>query len=227
MGMAYPPDSAALPGNITVNYAAGRHHVYQGRHPASGIGWFHHRRAHGYLEAGTPQRRRLEFHRRPPVILATLISDLRCHWRHGYFKGQGDIIGQVVSRQNSTVTAGQNFSGTLLSGGSASVSGGGTVSGTIIGVGGANVSGGSGVSASVLGQNVSVNGGAATSTLGSSAGATAGAQSAAGTTSSQNQQAVAANSDQDSDDDKKKKKGGLVRKVGRVTVILSTAVSPQ
>jgi hypothetical protein len=134
----------------------------------------------------------------------------------------GNISGLVVSRQNSTVNAAQSFSGTLLSAGSASVTGGGTVSGTIIGVGGANVSGGGGVTASVLGQNVSVNGGAAQSTLGSSAGATSASQSAAQQANSQATQQVATD-DNGNDDNKKKKTTGLARTVGRVTVILPKA----
>lgn len=133
----------------------------------------------------------------------------------------GNIIGQVVSRQNSTINAAQNFAGTLLSGGSANVSGGGTVSGTIVGVGGANVSGSGGVTASVLGQNVSVNGGAAQSTLGSSAAPTATAQAAAAQQSSQSAtQDVAGNNTGNDEDDKKKKAAVLVRRVSRVTVIL-------
>jgi filamentous hemagglutinin family protein len=134
----------------------------------------------------------------------------------------GNISGQVVSRQNSTVNAAQSFSGTLLSAGSASVTGGGTISGTIIGVGGASVSGGGGVTASVLGQNVSVNGGAAQSTLGSSASATSASQSAAQQANSQATQQVASD-DNANDDQKKKKTEGLARNVGRVTVILPKA----
>ncbi|HEY3762956.1 MAG TPA: filamentous hemagglutinin N-terminal domain-containing protein [Verrucomicrobiae bacterium] len=132
----------------------------------------------------------------------------------------GNINGQIVSRQNSDVNAAQSFSGTLLAGGSANVSGGGTVSGTIIGVGGANVSGAGGVTASVLGQNVSVNGGSSQSTLGSSATATASTQSAAQQANSQSQQVV--ENQTGKTDDKKKKP--QIRKVGRVTVILSAAV---
>lgn len=226
-GQAFPPDSAALPGNITVITPQGDIISTKGGILQAALDGSITAGPTVTLEAGTPQGDDWSSTADPLYVGNIDLGSSGVIGGTVTLKATGDIIGQVVSRQNSTVTAGQNFSGTLLSGGSASVSGGGTVSGTIIGVGGANVSGGSGVSASVLGQNVSVNGGAATSTLGSSAGATAGAQSAAGTTSSQNQQAVAANSDQDSDDDKKKKKGGLVRKVGRVTVILSTAVSPE
>jgi hypothetical protein len=96
----------------------------------------------------------------------------------------------------------------------------GSVSGIIVGVGGASVSGGSDVTAQVLGQNVSVNGGAATSTLGTSAAATTAATAASASSSDQNQQQVAGNT-QDDDPLKKKGRGPLLaRRVGRVTVIL-------
>lgn len=133
----------------------------------------------------------------------------------------GNISGQIVSRQNSTVNAAASFSGTLLAGGSANVSGGGTISGTIVGVGGASVSGGSGVTASVLGQNVSVNGGASQSTLGSSATASSATQSAAQQANSQSQQQ--ANADQSTQDDNNKKKKATLH-VSHVTVLLSSAV---
>lgn len=133
----------------------------------------------------------------------------------------GDIQGAIISRQNSNVQAAQNFSGAVVAGGGANVSGGGTVSGVIVGVGGASVSGGS-VSAEVLGQNVSVNGGAAQSTLGSSASATSTSQSAAQQSSNDTKQELADNSG--SDDEKKKKKTlPLMQRVKRVTVILPKA----
>lgn len=132
----------------------------------------------------------------------------------------GNITGQVVSRQNSTINAADSFSGTILSVGNTTVTGSGTISGTIIGVGGVNVSGGGGVTASVLGQNVSVNGGAATSTLGSSATATSATQSAAQQANTQSQQQIA--SDQAPQTGHKEKKSEV--KVSRVTVLLSAAV---
>ncbi len=131
----------------------------------------------------------------------------------------GNITGLIISRQNTDINAAQNFSGSVLAGGSADVSGGGTVTGVIVGVGGASVSG-STVSAQVLGQNVSVNGGAAVSTLGASATASSTSQSAAQQASSTSQQL--ANNDSESDDDKKKKKKEqpLMQRIKRVTVIL-------
>jgi hypothetical protein len=134
----------------------------------------------------------------------------------------GNITGQIVSRQNSSVNAAQSFSGTLLSGGLGDVSAGGSVSGTIIGVGGVNVSGGSGVSATLLGQNVSVNGGANQDTLGSSATATAATQSAVQAASTQSQQQITADQTQGPDSKEKKPQ---VEKVSRVTVLLSDASS--
>jgi hypothetical protein len=130
----------------------------------------------------------------------------------------GNISGLVISRQNSTVNAGQSFSGTVLSGGTANLSAGGSVSGTVIGAAGVNASGGGGVTASLLGQNVSVNGGAAQSTLGTSASATSASQSAAGTASNDAKQQVAG--DNTTDDDQKKKKQPALQRMKRVTVIL-------
>ncbi len=133
---------------------------------------------------------------------------------------QGNIQGLIVSRQNSTIDAAQSFSGSVLSGGSANLSAGGSVSGTIIGISGVSASAGQGVSADVMGQNVSVNGGASQSTLGTTATATASSQSAAQQASNDSKQ-VAKNDVAEDDSNKKKgKQPGLVRRVGRVTVIL-------
>ncbi|HWV99980.1 MAG TPA: filamentous hemagglutinin N-terminal domain-containing protein [Candidatus Acidoferrum sp.] len=137
----------------------------------------------------------------------------------------GNISGLVISRQNSEINAVQSFSGTVLSGGTANLTAGGTISGTVVGIGGINASGGQGVSASLLSQNVSVGGVQAQSTLGTSATATTSSQSAAQQANSDAQQQVASNNTPD--DDEKKKKGkeppALVRRVGRVTVILPPA----
>lgn len=132
----------------------------------------------------------------------------------------GNITGLVISRQNSTINAAQSFSGTVLSGGTANLSAGGTISGTIVGVTGVSASGGQGVSAALLSQNVSVGGGQAQSTLGASASGTAASQSAAQQANADTQQQVASNDTQDDDNKKKGKQPALVRRVGRVTVIL-------
>jgi hypothetical protein len=133
---------------------------------------------------------------------------------------QGSISGLIVSRQNANINAAQSFSGTLLAGGTANVSASaGTVSGTVIGIGGVNASGGAGVTASVLGQNVSIGGAAAQSTLGTTASATAASQSAAAQANNDTKDKIAADNTQD-DDQKKKAGPSLVRRTGRVTVIL-------
>ena len=136
---------------------------------------------------------------------------------------QGSISGLIVSHQNSTINAAQSFSGTLLAGGTANVSAtGGSISGTVIGIGGVNASSGAGVTAALLGQNVSVGGGPAQSTLGTAAGATSTSQAAAQQANSDSQQQLTKGNAEE-DDAKKKKKASsptLVRRVGRVTVIL-------
>jgi filamentous hemagglutinin family protein len=133
----------------------------------------------------------------------------------------GSITGLVISRQNSTINAAGNFNGTALSGGLIGLSAGGTVSGILIGVGGISASGGQGVTASLVGQNVSVGGGQAQSTLGTAA-PTATSQSAAAQASSDTKEQLASNTAVAADDDKKKKAKApvLTRRTGRVTVIL-------
>ena len=134
----------------------------------------------------------------------------------------GNIDGLVISRQNSTINAAQSFSGTVLSGGTANLSAGGAIVGTVVGVGGVNATGGS-ISATLLGQNVSANGAAAQSTLGTTATASSTSQAAANQSSTDTKDQVASN---DTDDDKKKKKGDqprLTHRTGRVTVILPQA----
>jgi filamentous hemagglutinin family protein len=135
---------------------------------------------------------------------------------------QGSIEGLVVSRQSTTINAAQNFNGTILSAGTANIAAGGTVSGTVIGVSGISASGAK-IDASLLSQNVSVGGGASTSTLGSSATGTAASQSAAQQASNDTKEQVAQSSSPAADDDQKRKpakRPALVRRVGRVTVIL-------
>ncbi len=138
---------------------------------------------------------------------------------------QGDITGLIVSRQNANINAAQNFSGTLLSGGNATVTAtAGSISGTVIGVGGVNASGGAGVTATVLGQNVSIGGAAAQSTLGPSAAGTSTSAAAAQQSNTETQQQLAQDTTGTAqDDDRKKipsKKPVLAKRVGRVTVIL-------
>jgi filamentous hemagglutinin family protein len=129
-------------------------------------------------------------------------------------------VGDVISRQNSTVNAAQSFSGNILAGGTANVSAGGTVSGTIAGIGGVNVNSTGDSTASLLGQNVNANG-KASDTLGSTANATSSTQSAAQQASSQSQKQAASDQTQESDNKKKKPQ---IQKVSHVTVLLSAAV---
>jgi hypothetical protein len=131
----------------------------------------------------------------------------------------GNITGLVVSRQNSSIQAAQNADVTVLSGGQANVYATGTVSGTIIAVGGVSTGGGGTVTATLLSQNVSVGGGQATSTLGTSAAASSAATAASAQANDSAAQQVS--NTQDDDPFKKKGKGPLLaRRVGRVTVIL-------
>ena len=135
---------------------------------------------------------------------------------------QGNINGLIISRQNSTINAAQNFSGTLLSAGSANVSAGGSVGGNIVGITGATVSGGQ-ISAAVMSQNAVVQGGPSQSTLGSQTAPSTASQSAAQQASNDAQQKTAL-PETDLDDLKKnqgqKKKPTLTRRTSRVTVIL-------
>jgi len=138
-------------------------------------------------------------------------------------KATGKVSGLVISSQNANITSQTAGSLTVLAAGIANVavSGGSGPGITIIGGQGVNASG-LGTGALLLGQNVSVNGGAAQSTLGSSASATSTSQSAASQTSNEGQEQAAATGN--SDDDEKKKKKPVLRHIGRVTVILSAAV---
>ncbi len=138
---------------------------------------------------------------------------------------QGSIKGMILSRQDANISAVQSFSGTLLSGGTANVTAtAGTVSGTVIGVGGVNASGGAGVTAAVMGQNVSIGGAAATSTLGATAATTASSAAAAQQATSDTTQQLAKDTTQEDESKKKQTKPPvLTRRVGRVTVILPKA----
>jgi hypothetical protein len=132
----------------------------------------------------------------------------------------GKITGFFVSRQNLNVK-GLSFSGVAIAGQQAnfttSQSGGPTL---VVGIGGVNASGLG--PATLLGQNVSIDGGASQSTLGTSVSASAASQSAAQQASQSATEQVA--NDTENDDQKKKEKKPLIRHVGRVTVILSAAV---
>jgi hypothetical protein len=216
-----PPGSASVPGNVTVETPRGN--------IVATLGGITQEALDGNTAAG-------------PII--TLIAGTAAsgtvgspNYSPGYGGnidlGQSGVIGGtvnltangnitadlVISRQNSTIAAAQNFNGSVLSAGLASVSGGNSVVGIIVGVGGANVSGAS-VTADVLGQNVSVNGGASQSTLGATASATSASQSAANQSETQAKEQLASNDDGSDDDKKNKKLHPTLQRVKRVTVIL-------
>jgi hypothetical protein len=133
----------------------------------------------------------------------------------------GNVQGLILSQQNTTINAGQSFTGEVLAGGSANFTGSGTVGGLVVGIGGINVSGGGTVTATLLSQNVSGPGGVTQNTLGASAATSATSQAAAQQASQKTTQ-VADNNSGNDDDQKKKKKATI--HVGHVTVILSSAV---
>jgi filamentous hemagglutinin family protein len=208
------PDSAHIPGNITVKTPQGDILASQGGILQEAL--------NGNISAGPT----INLNAGSPGFIGNItLGDSGVIGGTVVVTASGGVTGLVISRQNSTVNAAQNFSGTVLSGGTANLSAGGTVSGTVIGATGVNASGGAGVTASLLGQNVSVNGGAAQSTLGSSATATATSQSAAGQASTDTKEQVASSDDTAGKDDQaKKKKHPLLQRVKRVTVILPRAI---
>jgi hypothetical protein len=135
----------------------------------------------------------------------------------------GKTKGYFVAKNNLNVTA-ESFSGVGLAGQTANISATGPGDGPvlIIGIGGINASG-LGDNATLLSNNVMGPGGTSESTLGTSASASSASQSAAQQANSQAQQQVATDTGDD-DQKKKKKKEPLIQRIGRVTVILSTAV---
>ena len=138
---------------------------------------------------------------------------------------EGKVEGLIVSQHDANINAAQSFSGTVLSGGAANFSGAGSISGTVVGIGGINTGSASLGSVSLLTQNLSGGGVSGVSTLGTSSAATAASQAAAQQSSQASEQVASGNTDDE--DDKKKKKKPEIRKVSRVTVILSSAVSPE
>lgn len=136
----------------------------------------------------------------------------------------GDIRGLVVAAGNVNIQAQQNVSVTALAGGAASVSGGGSVAGTIAGGGNVSVSG-----AEVAASVVSTGGGASVS--GDSSSASVGAFGTVAVAAAQKvveaadkAVASAASSAVAAGEEEKKKLRPrppvLLRRVGRVTVIL-------
>ena len=203
-GQLFPANAAKAPGNITVETPQGNITASLGGITQESVGTATPVGPTITLEAGTPGGHVGNIDGgKSGVIGGTVIAT-----------ANGNIDLLIISRQNSTVQAVGNFSGSVLGGGVVSVSGA-LVTGVIVGVGGVSVSGS--VTAEVLGQNVSVNGGSATSTLGTSAAATTTSGSAAQQATDQTKQEVASNT---GDDDQKKKKVRASVRVKRVTVIL-------
>ena len=217
------PDSATVPGNITVLTPQGSIFASQGGILQEALNGNVSAGPTIDLEAGTPGPDGFGSSDTPVYVGDINLGDSGVIGGTVNVKATGTITGLVISRQNSDVTAPTVGSLTVLAGGTANVSAQNSGSGsgiTIIGGQGVNASGiGSG--ATLLGQNVSVNGGAAQSTLGSSATATSTSQSAAGTASNDAKQQVA--SDNSEDDDQNKKKHPTLQRMKRVTVILPKA----
>jgi filamentous hemagglutinin family protein len=220
------PGGATAPGDITVTTPQGdinadlggiKQEALNGTAPAGPT---------VTLEAGTPANNDWNS-KDPPVYAGNIyLGTVGVIGETVIARATGAITGLAVSRHDAILTS-QTIGGlTVVAGGTANVSvqspGGSGQGITIIGGAGVNASG-VGAGATLLGQNVSVNGATATSTLGTSATATSASQSAAGQTSAQNQQQVASNDNGDDEKKKKKKKTELVRSVGRVTVILPKA----
>jgi filamentous hemagglutinin family protein len=138
----------------------------------------------------------------------------------------GNVVGKIVSTGNNPVSIqlGGNFIGTVLSSGSVSMNAGGTIAGSIVGAGNVNVSG-SEITASVISTGGNAN------TSGNTAGSTVGAFTSVAAPAAQKSveaadKTVAADNTSlaNAEDDKKKRASAkgpvLVRRVGRVTVIL-------
>jgi hypothetical protein len=209
IGSEWPPNHAAIPGNITVETPEGN--------ITSSLGGITQEALDGNISAG-------------PTV--TLIAGTKPNYPGNVDLGQsgviggtvditanGNITGLIISRQDSNINAAQNFSGSVLAGGQADVTGGGTVTGTIAAGGGADVSGGN-VSADVLSTTASVNGASSQSTLGGPASASAASQSAANQSDAEAKQQLAANANTSDDDLNKKKNQPVLQRVKRVTVLL-------
>ena len=133
----------------------------------------------------------------------------------------GSIIGLVVARGNADISAAASVAGTFFAAGSANFSAGGSISGNVIAGQSINASSGT-FNATAFSQNVTVGGAKADSALASSATASTTSQSAAQSAQEESTKQLAmANTTEE--DDLKKQKGPqptLVKRVGRVTVIL-------
>jgi filamentous hemagglutinin family protein len=228
------PGSATVPGNITVKTPQGSISASQGGVLQEALNGNISAGPTITLEAGTPNPAGDWNSKLPPLYGPPQIGvgniDLGNSGVIGgtvVVRATGKVTGLLISSKGADINANSLGSLTVLSGGPTVVVSGQASSGegiTIIGVGGVSVSG-IGTGANLLGPNVTVNGGAAQSTLGNAATATSTSQSAVGTASNDSKQQVAG--DTSEDDDQKKKKKPQIRKVGRVTVILAAATPGQ
>jgi filamentous hemagglutinin family protein len=135
----------------------------------------------------------------------------------------GDIKGLVVARGDSFINAAANVSGTFFAAGTANFNAGGTVSGTVIAGQGINAGSG-GFNATAFSQNVTVGGAKGESALASSASAGTTSQSASQSAQQDSVKQVAlAQASSDDDVRKNLKRPTLVKRTGRVTVILPAA----
>ncbi len=214
------PGAAALPGNITVLTPQGDIFASLGGILQEKLGGTLLPGPFIDLEAGTPANGDWNS-TAPPVYIGNIdLGDSGAIGGTVNVKATGRVKGLLISSLDANVTAGSIGSLIVVATHQANVRGpsdGEPI--TII----APIVATSGVGPDVLvfSQNYQADGNAGQSTLGSSASATSTSQSAAGETSDEAQQQVAGNGD---DDEKKKKKKPEIRKVGRVTVLLSSAV---
>ncbi len=134
----------------------------------------------------------------------------------------GNINGLIFARNNIDVNAQQNINITALGVGNVNVSGN-SITGNIIGVGSVNVSGAS-IDASLESANVSGST-SGQSGLGEGNAAASASQGASASGDSETKQQLASSDSGDSDDKKKRGRGEptVMRRTGRVTVILPKA----
>ncbi len=220
------PHGATSPGNITIFTPQGDINASEGGIRQEALNGTTPTSPTVTLTAGTPRVPGDYLNQAgPPIFVGNIdLGTVGVIGETVIAQATGTIKGLAVSKHNTSITSQSVSSLTVLAGGTANVTAQNSGSGsgiTIIGGAGVNANG-IGAGATLLGQNVSVNGGAGTSTMGTTAAATAASQSAAGQASTEAQQQVASD-DSGNDDENKKKKTGLSRSVGRVTVILPRA----
>ena len=210
-GSIIPPGAVLLPGNITIYTPEGS--VYAS---AGGISQI----AYNETLSASSGSATINLHAGSPGYIGNLnLGESGVIGINVDAYASGDINGLIFAEGNANINTAGSFTGTVFSGGSTSISSGGAISGTIVAVGGLSTSGGGNLSASVF--SGSVNGGAGT--LATTAVASSSSTSAASQTSAQGQQQIASNS---GDDDKKKnKKKDMLRTIGRVTILLGSAMT--